>query len=723
MKKCVLFSFLTLLMLCATVDKAMAAGPWKIVFGASTAEEAKTKPYFLISYYNGRECKIYLAPGQDYSGITELDLSPTTFWYANAGSNSYSRWDASAGQYPITLIEPLIYSVNTSNGTIVTGPVNLRRLKLPNVGKPIQIADNAFGFIRAASSPDVPFMTHLEEIDLNNSTVTIGNAAFANSGVKKVIHTNGNLVLQSGCFTRCSHLTQLGDTENTITLGDNMSVYSSVFSDVENPTANVNVRVKNGLIVPGVEFRGENTSGATVYGYRLFANNQNIRNVAWEAREVCNAAFQSCRNIETIFLSENTVLVRDYAFNLFFANNNKPKAIRDIYWETTKAFINDNTKIRRVGDSGFDCQWYGVFRLFASYTYNSSTGKYEIRDKNGELISYKENNAYTLRLKAEAGKLSYLNEGTLDWTDYETSNLLVAPFLFFDATDRDGGANDLDASLMADDPHAQFSIVLTANFRKSNTSVWNTLAFPGYLFFDDYTLGQTSNDVQEAACLGSGTKFYGYRDFDATNRDVRFVRVPDVARKSQSPYMVLPDNPQYGNHDAEGRKYNHYLIAAGDAIASDGQPHKVVLKMLGAGISSITSGAKVFEADVDEDIKPMSVYASGTLFPQYYAGTRTCYAFGPKGWARVDMQSNRAVSPFKWIVYEAKTDTPNYGKLLTYSLENITAGVSHVDVSGNDDIQTNAHIYNMMGVRMTDHWNSLPKGMYIVNGKKIIKND
>ncbi len=38
-----------------------------------------------------------------------------------------------------------------------------------------------------------------------------------------------------------------------------------------------------------------------------------------------------------------------------------------------------------------------------------------------------------------------------------------------------------------------------------------------------------------------------------------------------------------------------------------------------------------------------------------------------------------------------------------------------------DEAATQQSIYNLQGVKMTQPLNSLPKGIYIVNGKKIIK--
>ena len=276
-------------------------------------------------------------------------------------------------------------------------------------------------------------------------------------------------------------------------------------------------------------------------------------------------------------------------------------------------------------------------------------------------------------------------------------NLQVKGFALRTDMNDDGTLNGYDDILVLDEGES-LSVTKTYNnakmllhrtFTKSadGTKGWNSIILP---------VDMTAAQVKEA--FGENTKLAQFNALE--NNWIKFSTVAvagdDVVLKKNTPYIIYPTKEPYANYE--------YTINGETNTFNDN-----VYVATGINYENQTS-AMTYTA-----------YGTGMTYTGSYSNSNTVekdsYMFS-KG----DLVHTNKVHGVKAYRCWLKEDMPT-GRMLMFSINgNGIDGTTGIKVIEENKQNTNTGIYNLGGVRMnTNNVDKLPKGVYIVNNKVVVK--
>lgn len=277
-------------------------------------------------------------------------------------------------------------------------------------------------------------------------------------------------------------------------------------------------------------------------------------------------------------------------------------------------------------------------------------------------------------------------------------NLQIKGFALRTDMNDDGTLNGYDDLLVLDEDktldvkksYTGAKMLLRRTFTKSNDGAkgWNSIILP---------VDMTAAQVKEA--FGEGVQM---AEFDRLeNNWIKFSTVnvagEDVVLKKNTPYIIYPTKEPLGNYT--------YTIDGGVTEILDGPVY-------------VANGI-----DYEDQTSNLThtVNGIGMTYTGSYSNSNTVvkdsYMFS-KG-NLVHTNKDHTVKAYRcWL----KEDTPS-GRMLMFSLKgNGMGGTTGIQVIEENKQNTNTGIYNLGGVRMnTNDVNKLPKGVYIVNNKVLVK--
>ena len=276
-----------------------------------------------------------------------------------------------------------------------------------------------------------------------------------------------------------------------------------------------------------------------------------------------------------------------------------------------------------------------------------------------------------LQIKGFALRTDMNDDGTLNGDD----NLLVL---------------DEDKTLAVTKSYTGATMLLHRTFTKNATNDkkgWNSIILP---------VDMTAAQVNEA--FGEGTQL---AEFDCLeNNWIKFSTVAvagdGVVLKKNTPYIIYPTKEPYANYE--------YTIN-GETKTFDG--HVYV--------------AKGINYDDQTSAMTHTAYGTGMTYTGSYSNPTTVsddsYMFS-KGDLIHTIKSHDVKAYRCWL----KEDMPT-GNMLMFSINgNGIGGTTGIHVIEENKQNTNTGIYNLGGVRMnTNNVDKLPKGVYIVNNKVVVK--
>lgn len=278
-------------------------------------------------------------------------------------------------------------------------------------------------------------------------------------------------------------------------------------------------------------------------------------------------------------------------------------------------------------------------------------------------------------------------------------NLQIKGFALRTDMNDDGTLNGYDDLLVLDEDktlavtksYTGAKMLLHRTFTKSadnDKKGWNSIILP---------VDMTAAQVKEA--FGEGVQM---AEFDRLeNNWIKFSTVnvagEDVVLKKNTPYIIYPTKEPLGNYT--------YTI--------DG------------GVTEILDGPVYVANGIDYENQTFNlthtVNGTGMTYTGSYSNSNTVvkdsYMFS-KG-NLVHTNKDHTVKAYRcWL----KEDTPS-GRMLMFSLKgNGMGGTTGIQVVEENKQNVNTGIYNLGGVRMnTNDVNKLPKGVYIVNNKVLVK--
>lgn len=277
-------------------------------------------------------------------------------------------------------------------------------------------------------------------------------------------------------------------------------------------------------------------------------------------------------------------------------------------------------------------------------------------------------------------------------------NLQIKGFALRTDMNDDGTLNGYDDLLVLDEDktldvkktYTGAKMLLRRTFTKSNDGAkgWNSIILP---------VDMTAAQVKEA--FGEGVQM---AEFDRLeNNWIKFSTVnvagEDVVLKKNTPYIIYPTKEPFGNYT--------YTI--------DG------------GVTEILDGPVYVANGIDYENQTFNlthtVNGTGMTYTGSYSNSNTVvkdsYMFS-KG-NLLHTNKDHTVKAYRcWL----KEDTPS-GRMLMFSLKgNGMGGTTGIQVIEENKQNANTGIYNLGGVRMnTNDVNKLPKGVYIVNNKVLVK--
>ena len=276
-----------------------------------------------------------------------------------------------------------------------------------------------------------------------------------------------------------------------------------------------------------------------------------------------------------------------------------------------------------------------------------------------------------LQIKGFAMRTDMNDDGTLNGND----DLLVL---------------DEDSTLNVKKTYNNAKMLLHRTFTKNATNDkkgWNSIILP---------VDMTAAQVNEA--FGEGTQL---AEFDCLeNNWIKFSTVAvagdGVVLKKNTPYIIYPTKEPYANYE--------YTIN-GETKTFDG--HVYV--------------AKGINYDDQTSAMTHTAYGTGMTYTGSYSNPTTVsddsYMFS-KGDLIHTIKSHDVKAYRCWL----KEDMPT-GNMLMFSINgNGIGGTTGIHVIEENKQNTNTGIYNLGGVRMnTNNVDKLPKGVYIVNNKVVVK--
>ncbi len=277
-------------------------------------------------------------------------------------------------------------------------------------------------------------------------------------------------------------------------------------------------------------------------------------------------------------------------------------------------------------------------------------------------------------------------------------NLQIKGFALRTDMNDDGTLNGDDNLLVLDEnktldvkkSYTNATMLLHRTFTKSadnDKKGWNSIILP---------VDMTAAQVNEA--FGEGTQL---AEFDCLeNNWIKFSTVAvagdDVVLKKNIPYIIYPKKEPYANYEykinGETKTFDgHVYVATG--INYDGQTSELEYTVDGIGMTY--TGSYSNPTTVSDD---SYMFSKGDL---------------------VHTNKEHTVKAYRcWL----KENAPS-GRMLMFSIDgNGMGGTTGIHVIEENKHNTNTGIYNLGGVRMnTNNVDKLPKGVYIVNNKVVVK--
>lgn len=276
-----------------------------------------------------------------------------------------------------------------------------------------------------------------------------------------------------------------------------------------------------------------------------------------------------------------------------------------------------------------------------------------------------------LQIKGFALRTDMNDDGTINGSD----NLLVL---------------DEDKTLDVNKSYTNATMLLHRTFTKSadnNKKGWNSIILP---------VDMTAAQVKEA--FGEGVQM---AEFDRLeNNWIKFstvdVAANGVVLKKNTPYIIYPTKEPLGNYSYTIDGVTQILdgpVYVANGINYDDQTSELEHTVNGGGM--IYTGSYSNPTTVSAD---SYMFSKGDLIHTIKSHDVKAYRF----WLKEDMHT---------------------GKMLMFSLDgNGMGGTTGIHVIEENKQNTNTGIYNLGGVRMnTNNVNKLPKGVYIVNNKVVVK--
>lgn len=277
-------------------------------------------------------------------------------------------------------------------------------------------------------------------------------------------------------------------------------------------------------------------------------------------------------------------------------------------------------------------------------------------------------------------------------------NLQIKGFALRTDMNDDGTLNGYDDLLVLDEDktldvkktYTGAKMLLHRTFTKSadnDKKGWNSIILP---------VDMTAAQVKEA--FGEGVQM---AKFDRLEENwIKFSTVAvageDVVLHKNTPYIIYPTKEPLGNYsytiDGETNTLNGPVYVA-NGINYDDQPSELEHTVNGIGMTY--TGSYSSPTTVSDD---SYMFSKGNL---------------------VHTNKDHTVKAYRcWL----KEDTPS-GRMLMFSLKgNGMGGTTGIQVIEENKQNANTGIYNLGGVRMnTNDVNKLPKGVYIVNNKVLVK--
>lgn len=278
-------------------------------------------------------------------------------------------------------------------------------------------------------------------------------------------------------------------------------------------------------------------------------------------------------------------------------------------------------------------------------------------------------------------------------------NLQIKGFALRTAMNDDGTINGSDNLLVLDEnktldvtkTYTGATMLLRRTFTKSadnDKKGWNSIILP---------VDMTAAQVKEA--FGEGTQLAEFSALE--NNWIKFSTVNVagdnvVVLEKNKPYIIYPTKEPLGNYsytiDGETNILNGPVYVA-NGINYDDQTSYLTHTVNGGGMSY--TGSYSNPTTVSED---SYMFSKGDLIHTIKSHVVKAY----RCWLKEDMHT---------------------GKMLMFSLDgNGIGGTTGIHVIEENKQNTNIGIYNLGGVRMnTNNVDKLPKGVYIVNNKVVVK--
>lgn len=276
-----------------------------------------------------------------------------------------------------------------------------------------------------------------------------------------------------------------------------------------------------------------------------------------------------------------------------------------------------------------------------------------------------------LQIKGFALRTDMNDDGTINGSD----NLLVL---------------DEDKTLDVNKSYTNATMLLHRTFTKSadnNKKGWNSIILP---------VDMTAAQVKEA--FGEGVQM---AEFDRLeNNWIKFstvdVAANGVVLKKNTPYIIYPTKEPLGNYSYTIDGVTQILdgpVYVANGINYDDQTSELEHTVNGGGMTYTGSYSNPTTVSADS-----YMFSKGDLIHTIKSHDVKAY----RCWLKEDMHT---------------------GKMLMFSLDgNGMGGTTGIHVIEENKQNTNTGIYNLGGVRMnTNNVDKLPKGVYIVNNKVVVK--
>ena len=277
-------------------------------------------------------------------------------------------------------------------------------------------------------------------------------------------------------------------------------------------------------------------------------------------------------------------------------------------------------------------------------------------------------------------------------------NLQIKGFALRTDMNDDGTLNGDDNILVLDErktldvkkSYKNARMLLRRTFTESNVGAkgWNSIILP---------VDMTAAQVVEA--FGEKTQLAEFRALEDNWIKFSTVNVAgeDVVLKKNTPYIIYPTREPLGNYtytiDRETKTLNGPVYVA-NGINYEDQTSDLTHTVNGGGGMTYTGSYS----------NPTAVSADSYMFS--------------KG-DLIHTNKDHEVKAYRcWLKEDMQT-----GKMLMFSLDgNGIGGTTGIHVIEENKQNTNTGIYNLGGVRMnTNNIDKLPKGVYVVNNKVVVK--